>query len=414
MAEGHKVDYYLSKPEYEDVLRGLIPKPKLLSLDHRRHQLGYGHPNYKNYDLSLFDMTGRVKQAEASRLIVPTLGDGEFEHALEDDREFGLDAMEQCGVEVPPYKRFNTPSEAKSFIKQNDKRYVFKPFTIGGQMQDTATTYVAKSAEDLLGVIDKLWEHAKKAPFILQEFITGTEVSVEGLFDGSAMYMLVGNIEDKKFMNDNKGPNTGCASDLVFTLREGSRLYEQGLKRTIPMLQAVGFRGIIDLNSIISGERLYGLEWGPRFGYLCCPITAHMYAIGWGDMLGAVASGKTPLLRWKWEFGAGVTMSIPPYPSEIRLPSAKEIPIEGINPKDIEQLCEYYLYDVQLNGKGLQTSGNYGYIGAAIAGGHTIEQAFEKVQQRIDRVQIPNMQYRTDARKSLGERYEKLSRNSWL
>ena len=118
LAEGHDVDYLLSKPEYEDVLRGLIPPPKMLSLDHRRHQLGYGFRSYKNYDLSLFDLTGRAQQADASRMETPTLGDGSFEHLLEDDREFGIKSMEECGIHVPPYTRFNTASEAKAITEK--------------------------------------------------------------------------------------------------------------------------------------------------------------------------------------------------------------------------------------------------------------------------------------------------------
>ena len=55
MAEGHDVDYYLSEPEFEDVLGGLIGKPRLVDMDMRRHIQGYGMPSYKGYDLSLFD-----------------------------------------------------------------------------------------------------------------------------------------------------------------------------------------------------------------------------------------------------------------------------------------------------------------------------------------------------------------------
>lgn len=414
MAEGHKVDYYLSKAEYEDVLAGLIPKPKLLSLDHRRHQEGYGYPSYKSYDLSLFDLTGRPKQAEASRAVVPTLGDGEFEHLLEDDREFGIRCMEEAGISVPPYERFNTSAEGKAFVQKTGKRFVFKPFTIGGQVQDTDTTYVSKNAEDLIAVIDKVWLASKRAPFILQEFVSGIEIGTEGFFNGEDFFCLTGTLEEKKFMNENKGPNTGCSGNLIFTMKPTCRIYEEGLKKIIPVLKMAGFRGILDLNTIVTPEKMYALEWTPRFGYLCCPTIAHMYGQGYADLLHATASGGTPLARWKWEFGAAVTITIPPYPTEIRIPKAKDIPIKGIDFEDVVQLQEYYLYDVRLNGKGLCTSGNCGYIGAAIAGGDTISQAFEKVKHRVDRLQIPNMQYRTDIEKSTFERYSKLERDSWI
>ncbi len=414
MAEGHKVDYYLSEPKYEDVLSGLIPKPRILSLDHRRTQQGYGYPSYKGYDLSLFDLTGRAKQADASKMEAPTIGDGSFEHWLEDDREAGIQAMERCKINVPPYQKFNTPAEAKVFVQKEDKRYVYKPFTIGSDMQDTATTYVAKDSKDLLRVIDQLFGVSKNAPFILQEFIEGTEASVAGFFNGKEFYMLTCTLEEKKFMNDNKGPNTGCSGNLVFAISEESKLYRDGLKRAIPLLQEAGFTGMIDLNTIVTEGTAYGLEWTPRFGYLADSTIAAMYGSGYGDMLACVASGRIPEIKWTAPFGYSVQLSIPPYPTEVRLPKAKDVPIDGIDPKDIEQLMRCYLYDVKLNGKGLITSGNYGYIGAPIGIGDSIGEAASRCEGYVKNVQIPNMQYRTDIQKSTLKRYNFLEENGWL
>jgi phosphoribosylamine-glycine ligase len=416
MAEGHKVDYYLSEAKYEDVLSGLIPAPRVMDIDHRRRVQGYGYPSYKGYDLSLFDLTGRAKQADASKEQAPTIGDGSFEHWLEDDREAGIQAMESCEINVPPYTRFNTPTEAKAFIRKNDRRYVFKPFTQGGTTQDTATTYVSKSASDLIEYIDTLWDAAKHAPFILQEFIKGEEIGIEGFFNGEDFYMLTGTLEEKKFLNDNKGPNTGCSGNLIFALSSESKIYQDGLKKCIPMLKAANFRGILDLNSIIAGDKLYALEWTPRFGYLCCPTIATMYGARYPELLLSIASGKVPEIKWEALFGSSVTLSIPPYPTEIRLPKAKDVPIEGLDPEDINQLTSTYMFDVMLskNKKKLITSGNYGYICAPIGVGDSIQESAACCDKAIDRIQIPNMQYRTDIHKSTLKRHQFLETNSWL
>jgi phosphoribosylamine-glycine ligase len=416
MAEGHKVDYYLSDKKFEDVLSGLIPTPKILNLDHRRHQEGYGYPSYKGYDLSLFDLTGRAKQAEYSRTMCPTLGDGFFETMMEDDREQGINAMEYCDINVPPYTRFDNPSEAKPFIKKMDKRYVFKPFTQGGQSQDTATTYVAKNAEDLIKVIDPLWASAKGAPFILQEFIEGTEIGTEAFFNGEDFYCLTGTIEEKKFMNDNKGPNTGCSGNLIFAMSTQAKIYKDGLEKTKSMLKAAGFRGILDLNTIVTEDKIYGLEWTPRFGYLCCPTIASMYGSGYAELLWNVASGKTPAQKWAYTHGMSVTVTIPPYPTEIRMPKTKGIPIEGIDPRDRDQLCSMFLYDAMLakDKKSLETVGNYGYVGAPIGVGDSISEAWEDCETLLKKIQIPNCQHRTDILKSTSERHNKLEVNSWL
>jgi len=414
MAEGHKVDYYLSKSEYEEVLSGLIPAPRIASIDHRRTLQGFGYPSYAGYDLSIFDLTGKGRQADSSKSECATFGDGSFECLLEDDREAGLEAMEKCDINVPPYQRFDKPSQAKTFVRAQDKRYVFKPFTPSGSTQDTATTYVAKDAEDMIKNLDNLYSAAKGQSFILQEYIKGTEISVEGWFNGEDFFLLTCDIEEKKFMNDAKGPNTGCGGNLIFAIHEDMHIYKDTLLKAKPMLKAAGFKGVIDVNSIVTEGEAYSLEWGPRFGYLCCPVFANMYGSGFGDFLHAIASGRTPNVKWENAFGAAVTISIPPYPTEIRIPKAKGIPIEGIDPENIEELCSCFLYDAKLNGKGLVTSGNYGYVGAPIGVGDSITEAFIKCERLLERIQIPNMQYRTDIEKVCSCKFDTLSKNGWF
>jgi phosphoribosylamine-glycine ligase len=416
LAEGHKVDYYLSKPEYADVLGGLIPPPKMLSLDHRKTVAGYGHPSYKGYDLSLFDLTGRAKQADASRQEAPTLGDGSFEHLFEDDRKAGIQAMEDVGIKVPPYMEFTDPAAAKLFIKKTDKRYVYKPYEGPGGSEDKSLTYVAKDADDMIKEIDHLFKMSKNMPFLLQEFVKGTEASVAGFFNGTDFFMLSVTLEEKKFMNDGKGPNTGCSGNLVFAVSEESKLYKDGLKKIIPVLQAVQFTGMIDLNTILTEDTAYGLEWTPRFGYLADPTIAQMYGHGYGDMLQKIASMRTPEIKWTAPFGVSVLLSIPPYPTEIRIPKAKDVNIDGLDPEDCEQLCSTYMYDVKLapNGKSLITSGNYGFVCAPIGVGSSIEEAAAKCDAAVKKINIPNMQLRTDINKTTLERYQFLEVNDWL
>ena len=94
LKEGHKVDYYLLKDKYINVLHGIVPKPL-------REK-----PDFNRYDLVIFDLTGRPKLAEEARKATPTIGDSNLATELEEDRLFGIEVMEQCGIEVPPYEVF--------------------------------------------------------------------------------------------------------------------------------------------------------------------------------------------------------------------------------------------------------------------------------------------------------------------
>ena len=227
--EGHSVDYYLSEAKYSPILAGIAPKAIVKEHDGRQNDRNIGFPDYGKYDLSVFDSTGRSRQADYSTIRTPTIGDSSLCGMLEDDRLFGIQLMEDAGITVPSYETFSDVNSAKSFIREKKKRYVYKPNGVGGQGQDTATTYVSKDDDDLLDYIDKLFILSKGSPFILQEYKTGFEISCEGWFNGTEFYCINATLEEKKFMNDNVGPNTGCAGNLVFAINPDTRYLKKDL-----------------------------------------------------------------------------------------------------------------------------------------------------------------------------------------
>jgi phosphoribosylamine-glycine ligase len=410
LSEGHKVDIFLSEPKYADILSGIVPRPKILDIDRRKIEAGF--PGYGKYDLSLFDLTGRSSQADFSALACPTIGDGSFHGFLEEDRMGGIKIMEGAEIEVPPYEEFSDVGAAKAHIAKTGKRFVYKPN--GGQDQDPATTYVAKDAEDLLGVIDKIFVASKGVPFILQEFIPGIEVSVEGWFNGEDFYLLNATLETKKFMNEDKGAATGCSGNIVFTINPMTKIYTEGLCKMKETLQIAGFRGMIDLNAIVTDSHLYGLEWTPRFGYDASATLVAMYGGNYGEMLHAIATGNTPDLHWRAPFGVSSRISIAPYPTEIKVKKVEGIPIKGIDPESMDELLGCYLFDVKEEGGALVCAGHTGFIGAPVAIGADLKQAFEKLDADIGKINIPDMQYRTDIKTVTSKRYLELKKKGWI
>lgn len=403
LEEKHSVDYTLIENEgnFDKVLSGIIPKPLKKQ------------PNFKNYDLVIFDLTGNGASADIIRVDAPVIGDGSFQEAIEDDRLLGIELMQQCGINVPPYECFENLNEAKSYIKKSGKRYVFKPF--GGQDQSCDTTYVSKSAEDLLSYIDRLGQETKGARFILQEFIEGTEISTEAYFNGEEFFFINGTLEEKKLLNDNLGPNNGCSGNLVWAYNGGTgtpQIFNWGLGKTKDMLKQVNFRGMIDLNTIVTDRQIYGIEWTPRFGYDASYTLFNLLSSSLGDFLGSLSVGARPEYEVKGAFAAGIRLSIPPYPSEIEGAYKEDVPIEGINPEDCIRDC--YLYDAMIKKGELVTAGVSGFIAVPVCKADSPENAFGKCYERVKRIQIPNMQYRTDLDKKILKRYKTLQNQGWL
>lgn len=402
--EGHSVDYYQQNKKCLNVLRGLAPTPLTEK------------PDYSKYDLSIFDLTGKEKLAEQSASQCPTIGDSALATQLEDDRLFGIEVMEQCGVTVPPYEVFDDINAAAKFVRKEKKRYVFKPF--GGQDQKANTTYVSSGWKDLLEFMTKLGEDIKGSKFLLQEFVEqGTEISTEAYFNGEEFFAVNHTLEEKKFMNGNIGPATGCAGNLVWFCAEGreSKTFKTGLQKLGEFLSANSYRGMVDLNSIVTEKDVFGLEFTPRFGYDASATLFSLIQRGeLGNFLYSISIGEKPnvgIFKEEW-FAAGVRVSIPPYPSEIEGIQQQGIPIGGITEENIHK---FYLWDVMLEGSNLVSCGEgYGVVCVPIAKGITSNAAFYNVKQLIKELKIPDSQYRTDLHEYCNARYNILDKQGWL
>jgi phosphoribosylamine---glycine ligase len=407
LEEGHSVDYrYMGKIDKGNAcLQGIVP------------DCFVGDCDYTKYDLSIFDLTGKAREAERSLQSTPTIGDSKLADELEDNRLFGIEIMEEAGINVPYYEVFSNIGTARTFISKTKKRYVFKPN--GGQDQRAATTYVSTSYQDLLEYFDKLEEFTKGQEFILQEFVEGgTEISTEAYFNGEDFFLINATLEEKKFMNGNIGPNTGCAGNLVWAYRDVPKVFKEGLGRLREYLGEVNYRGMVDLNTIVTEGTLYGLEWTPRFGYDASATLFSLLPKGFfGEFLYKIAAGESVAhiegLTSK-KYAAAVRVSIPPYPFEELKHGLQQpdVPIGGIEPEELER---FWLWDACLVENKLVTCGEgYGVIGCPIYMGDTPLEAFKNVYDRIKKLKIPDMQYRTDMTHYCTKRLDELDRMGWI
>jgi phosphoribosylamine--glycine ligase len=396
--EGHDVSAVVAEERYAEALKGLI-----------RVMPGSEVYEASKYDLVVLDTTGMGETADQAQTETPTIGDSSLADQLEEDRLFGLELMARCGLQVAPWEAFDNPADAIRFIKKRKARLVFKPI---GEQSDKSTTYVSRSAEDMLDYFDVLFRTAKVKEFILQEHVAGTEVSLEAYINETGYYALNATLETKKLMNGDLGPNTGCSGSLCWMIERENALFEKGLKKCIEPLQEMGYVGPLDLNTIVNDSGVWALEFTPRFGYDATALLTRLLPVSFGDFLHAIASGTSVSedLTAKHSFCASVRLSIPPYPAEM-LPNKcykAGVPINGLTEKNLDK---FFVYDCRKRaeeGDDLETAGLCGWVGSPLAVGETPGAAFQGAYSMLKEVRVPNGQYRTDVLSNTAKRYQEL------
>jgi len=394
--EGHDVEWTVAHEEMSNSMEGLIPPPRKRA-------------NPKDYDLIVFDCTEQGEAAEEAKLSgVPVIGDSALSDKLEDDRLFGIQAMEEFGIKVPPYECFNNPKEAIVWLQKNHKRCVLKP--LGDAPSEM--TYVGKNEQDMIQFIEKRLPGSGVTEFLLQEFVAGTEVSTEGWWTGTEWCAVNYTLEEKKFMAGGLGPNTGCAGNVLWMPPRETPLFQQGLKKISPLLVDAGYRGMLDLNTIVTEGDVYGLEWTPRFGYEgTCNLT-RLLPVEFGEFLHSVASGVTPPnLTPRSRFAATIRLSVPPYPMhDVPKKLRAHQPIKGL---DEQRLDTFFVFDVQKKDDDLVVCGE-GNVGTPIGTSESLRGAFDEVLAAIKKLDIPDLQYRCDVPECVEKRYTTLQNQGWL
>lgn len=340
----------------------------------------------------LFDSNGGGRTADRLRarghFVFPG---GTFADQLELDRQVAFELMQQVGIRVPSYKAFSSWDKARGYVKEKGERLCFKP---SGESVNQVSSYLAYDTDDMLEYLDLAQEKHKGRPeFLLQDFVKGVEVSSEGWFNGERfMRPFNHTIERKALMNDNIGPSTRCAGNIVWTCDEDPIITE-GILKMEALLREREFLGPIDLNTIVNEEGVWALEFTPRFGYEALPSLMELFTSPIGSVLSSLAKGERPSkLELKSSFASALFVSIPPYPTD-KAPQ-EGVPVRGFTREDRTHL---YLYDVMLDEKlHIVTTPAYGAVVTITGTGDSIVEAMEGPMEIAKRAKIPDKQYRTD------------------
>lgn len=404
--EGNDVRLCIQEKEYWRNWDGLIPKEDISSefID-------------KN-TIILLDFSGMGEIADNLRKEgYKVFGGSKFADKLEEDRAFGLEFMERCGISHPQTKEFDVKDlrAAKKYItSRSETRLVFKP---SGEALPCHLTYCGEDGEDLIRFIDYAYQYYGKEieSFVLQDFVEGDLISSELFFDGKkACYPANHTIEVKKFMTGDKGPSTGCSGNLVWAEYEDCDIVCQGIGLVEDLLLKEGYCGQLDLNAIVNSEGVFGLEWTPRFGYDSIPSLIPLIEGELGKFFSDLASG-TGRMKLKCDYSAGVRFTIPPYPIEpnklrnvLKESPNLGVPIRGFSPDDIRNL---YFYEVMLDDDDNLVHGDgTGLIG--VAGGVSDEpkEAFAEAYGLLELASIPDLQYRDDLEEVIPEMYNEVEK----
>jgi phosphoribosylamine--glycine ligase len=401
---GHEIKWFITKDkgEREKAGDGLVPK------------VSAWEPHVRWADLIFLTHNNKYIQAlDALRKEgYPVFAPSREGARMEIERGFGMEVLKKHGIDVPPYKTFNSLEEAEKYVWKTNERLVFK--TLGDE-EDKSMSYCPKTPADLINQL-RLWQKngkKLKGPCMLQEFIPGIEFGVSGFFGPHGFNAHWSECFEHKKLFPHKrggvGPNTGEMGSALKWVRK-SRLANLVLKPLVPYLRKIGYVGDIDVNCIIDGKgKPWPLELTCRPGY---PAFWIMLSQNQGDPAAWILdliNGKDTQ-KVTEDVGIGVVIAQPNFPANTPDHKSHNHPIYGITDKNMKDI---HLVDVMagkavdmVDGKPkekemLLTSGDY--IAVVTGLGKTVSEARKACYKTVEEIHVADGFFRDD----IGEHMKK-------
>jgi phosphoribosylamine--glycine ligase len=231
-----------------------------------------------------------------------------------------------------------------------------------------------------------------KPPFVIEEFLTGEEVSYIVLSDGRNVVPLEPTQDHKAVFDGDAGPNTGGMGAYC-----DSRILSAAESRTIldrvirPTIEATSFTGFLYAGLMMTKAGPKVLEFNVRLGDPETQPIMHRMRSDLAPLLLAAARGALPDTRIEWDPGPSVCVVLASggYPGAF--PTGK--PIDGIEAAEATGATVFHAGTRQ-GSAGLETAG--GRVLGVTAAGSDLAAAIGNAYAAARLIHFDGMHYRTD------------------
>jgi phosphoribosylamine--glycine ligase len=396
LGEGHEVKVFVGEEEARGTMAGLVPR----TADWRA-ELDWVGPE----GIILFEAVSEgygALQDELRRAGHKVIGGSAFGDRLENDRAFAQALLAGLGLKTAAVHGFSDPESGDAFLAARPGRYVLK---FSGPDFSSSDNYVGlrRDGSDVRAMLAARFRArgGEAANYILMDHVEGVEMGVGAYFDGERFLMPAClDWEHKRFFAGDMGELTG-EMGTVATYDGSRRFFDLTLARIEPLLREQGHVGYVNLNTIVNEDGIWPLEFTCRFGYPGFAVLEALQALGWGDLLGAMARRDATSFPVRPGFSVGIVLTTPPFPySRKQVEEPVGLPVILDSARGVGDLFNLHFGEVGLDGDQLVTSGLYGWTMVVTGTGADMETARSAAYDLAGRVFIPGARYRLD----IGER----------
>lgn len=324
---------------------------------------------------------------------------------LEGSKAFSKDLMKKYNIPTASYETFNSPDEAVQYIETSKYPIVLKAdgLALGKGVLICNTKEEAMDGVKTL-MLDKQFGSAGNT-IVVEEFMTGREVSVLSFVDGTTIKIMTSAQDHKRAMDGDKGLNTGgmgTFSPSPFYTEEVDEFCKKYIyQATVDAMKAEGreFKGIIFFGLMLTEDGPKVLEYNARFGDPETQVVLPRMKNDIVEVFEACVDGTLDTITLEFEDNAAVCVVLASegYPVQYE----KGYPIKGL--EKFEGKDSYFVFHAGTKFADGVLVTNGGRVLGVTATGSDLKSARENAYEATKWVEFDNKYMRNDIGKAIDE-----------
>ena len=325
---------------------------------------------------------------------IPVFGPDGYAAQLEASKSFAKEVMARCGIRTASYGSYDEVEPTLAHIAESPGPYVVKADGLAGGKGVLVTESDTEAAQWAIDCLNAEL-YGDEARVVIEDFLTGPEVSVFAICDGTNAVPLAPARDYKRLLDGDKGPNTGGMGSYSPITDLPDDLVDHTMSDVVgPVIKAMAedghpYVGFLYVGFVLTEDGPSVLEFNCRLGDPETQVVLPRLESDLAEILMTASTGALGdrTLNWSDEAAVNVVLASQGYPTDPR----KGDRIKGVT--NVEDATIFHAGTSLETGK-LTTAG--GRVLNVVGRGSDVASARSAAYAAVDRINFAGKQFRTD------------------
>jgi phosphoribosylamine---glycine ligase len=331
------------------------------------------------------------------KLGIPIFGPTKAAAQIESSKVFAKELMQKYKIPCPEGITYSSYEKAKKYIDSKPMPIVVKADGLAAGKGVTVAVTKEEALKALSDIMEAKIFGAAGDKVIIEECLTGKEVSLLAFTDGETVVPMVPACDYKRVFDGDQGPNTGGMGSYSPPGFFDAELTHQVTKTILqPIVKAMAeegmpYKGVLYAGLMIAADGPKVLEFNARFGDPETQVILPRLETDLVDILLAVVDNNLghAVTRWTEDACVGVVLASGGYPGSYKT----GFKIAGLDKLDDDVLVFHAGTKLSQDSQ-VYTSG--GRVLTVTATGKNMAEARARVYSNIPRINFDGCHYRKD------------------